>query len=132
MVQKIVKFSPVFLLLAVIPSCVIQPVLKLENEPLPALADGSAYTNIQVQKAIIEGCRERGWVTQVKEEGVIEASIIVRSHRAKVEIHYDETSISILYKDSSNLRYADGSIHRNYNRWVEYLYRTILSKLPSN
>lgn len=132
MVKKFLKFSPFFLLLVVIPSCVIQPVLNLKNEPLPTLADGSTYTKEQVQKAIIEGCRQRGWVAQPKDEGVIVASIIVRSHRAKIEIQYDETNISILYKDSNNLNYADGNIHPNYNRWVEYLYSTILSKLPSH
>ena len=132
MAQKLIKFSPVFLLLAAIPSCVYQPVLNLKDVPLPAMANGSKYTKAQVQKAIMEGCRERGWVAQVKEKGVIEASIVARLHRATIEIQYDESQISILYRDSSNLYYSDGTIHPNYNRWVEYLYRTILSKLPSN
>ena len=104
MVKKLLKFSLVFLLLVVIPSCSrSRPVLNLKNEPLPTLSDGSTYTKEQVRKAIFEGCRRRGWVAQPKEEGLIEASIIVRANRAKIEIRYDETNISILYKDSYNL-----------------------------
>ena len=131
MVKKFLKFFPVLLMLVVLPSCT--HVLNLRNEPLPTLADGSTYTKEQVRKAIIEGCRRRGWVAQPKEEGLIEASIIVRANRAKVEIRYDETNISILYKDSYHLDYSEmfGTIHRNYNRWIRYLYRSILRELDS-
>ncbi len=132
MVKKFLMFSPVFLLLVVIPSCTRWPILNLKNEPLPMLVDDSTYTKEQVREAIIEGCRRRGWVARPKEEGLIEASIIVREHRAKVEIRYDETNISILYKDSYNLGYSGGTIHRNYNRWIVYLYRSILSELDSH
>jgi hypothetical protein len=132
MVKKFLKFSPVFLLLVVIPSCTSQPIMNLENEPLPTLADGSTHTKEQVLKSIIEACRRRGWVAQPKEEGLIEASIIVRANKAKVEIRYDETNISILYKDSYNLDYAGKTIHRNYNRWILLLYRTIIRELDSN
>ena len=132
MVKKFVKFSPVFLMLVVIPSCTRRPVMNLKNEPLPTLADGSLYTKEQVRTAVIEGCRQRGWVAQPKEEGLIEASIIVRMNRAKVEIHYDETNISILYKDSYHLNYSNGNIHRNYNRWIASLYRAILRELHSH
>lgn len=131
MVRKVLKFPPVFLLLVIIPSCTSQPVTNLKNEPLPTLADGSTYTKEQVRKAIINACSRRGWVAQLKEEGLIEASIIVRVNRAKIEIRYDETKISILYKDSYHLDYANGNIHRNYNRWITFLYRTILSELRS-
>ena len=131
MVIKFLKFTPVFLLLIIIPSCTSQPIINLKDEPLPTLADGSTYTKEQVQEAIIEGCRRRGWVAQPKEEGLIEASIIVRENRAKVEIRYNENNISILYKDSNNLDYSGGTIHRNYNRWIMYLYRGILSELYS-
>ena len=129
MVKKILKFSPVFLLLVVITSCASRPVLNLKNELLPTLPDGSKYTKEQVRKAILEGCRQRGWIAQPKEEGLIEASIIVREHRANIEIRYDETNISILYKDSNNLNYANGTIHANYNRWITYLYHDIISEL---
>ena len=133
MVKKILKFSTVFLLLVVVSSCsTSRPVLNLKNEPLPTLADGSTYTKEQVRTAILEGCRRRGWVAQPKEEGLIEASIIVRANRAKVEIRYDESNISILYINSSNLDYANGTIHRNYNRWILSLYRAILRQLDSH
>lgn len=131
MVKKVLKFLPVFSLIVVIPSCITQPVLNLNNEPLPRLANGSTYTKKQVHEAILRACKQRGWVAQPKKKGLIEASINVRMHRAKIEIRYDENKISILYIDSYDLGYSDGYIHRNYNRWITYLYRSILSELHS-
>ncbi len=130
MVKKFLKFSPVFLLLVVIPSCRRSwPILNFKNEPLPRFVDGSTYTEEQVRNAIFKGCRRRGWVAQPKGEGVIEASIIVRENKARVEIRYNETNISIRHNDSYNLRYADGTVHPTYNRWITYLYRSILREL---
>ena len=132
MAKKFLKFPPVFLLLVAISSCTSQPVMNVKNMPLPRLADGSALTRDQVRKAIIAGCRRRRWVAQPKEDGLITASILVRANRAEVDIRYDETTFSILYKDSDNLDYFDGHIHRNYNRWISYLYEAILAELYSS
>jgi hypothetical protein len=107
------------------------PILNLEDELLPIPAGGSTYTKEEVQQAILTACNRRGWAAQGREEGLIEASILVRRHRARIEIRYDETKISILYKDSDNLDYRKGTIHRNYNHWIATLYRTILRQLGS-
>ncbi len=132
MVKKILKFSLILLLLVVISSLSCRrsfPILNLRNEPLPTLVDGSTYTKEEVRTAIFKGCRRRGWVAQPKGEGLIEASIVVRENKARVEIRYNETTISILHNDSYNLRYADGTVHPIYNRWIADLYRDILCEL---
>ena len=130
MVKKFLKFSLILLLLVVISSCRRSfPILELNNEPLPTLVDGSTHTKEEVRNAIFKGCRRRGWVAQPKGEGLIEASIVVRENKARVEIRYNETTISILHNDSYNLRYADGTVHPIYNRWITYLYRDILREL---
>ena len=132
MVKKILKFSLIFLLLVVISSLSCRrsfPILNLRNEPLPTLVDGSTHTEEEVRTAIFRGCRRSGWVAQPKGEGLIEASIVVRKNKARVEIRYNETTISILHNDSYNLRYADGTVHPSYNRWITYLYRDILHEL---
>ena len=56
----------------------------------------------------------------------------MRSHRATVNIYYNEKNYSILYKDSYNLDYRNGSIHRNYNNWIVKLSRTIQNELGVN
>jgi len=53
--------------------------------------------------------------------GHLEAQILVRSHEAKVDIFYDEAMYSIIYKDSVNLKYDNGLIHKNYNKWIRNL-----------
>ena len=130
MVKKFLKFSLILLLLVVISSCRRSfPILELKNEPLPTLVDDSTHTKEEVRTAIFKGCRRSGWVAQPKGEGLIEASIVVRENKARVEIRYNETTISILHNDSYNLRYADGTVHPIYNRWITDLYRDILREL---
>ena len=46
---------------------------------------------------------------------------------AAVTIHYTPNTISVVYKDSSNLNQHGDKIHRDYNRWVRYLYGSIMS-----
>ncbi len=61
--------------------------------------------------------------------GLIEATLVLRTHSATVEIPYSPKSYSIEYKTSTNLQ-ADGNvIHQNYNGWVENLDRGIRVQL---
>lgn len=118
---------PVILLV----SCSMAPVLNLDNEGLPTKLDGKPHTQEEVQEAILRACNRRGWSAQVQGDGAILASILVRTHRAKVEIRHTDSAISISYVDSDGLDYRHDQIHRNYNRWVTNLYHTIQSELGS-
>ncbi len=109
--------------------CTSQPIRDLRDTPLPAHLDGSARTMPEVQNAILSACSQRGWAASVQSEGVILASLMVRAHMAAVTIQYTPTTVSILYRDSSNLDHHGNRIHRNYNRWVSVLYRTIMRNL---
>jgi hypothetical protein len=46
-----------------------------------------------------------------------------------VDVRYTATTYSITYKDSTNLNYRDGQIHKNYNGWIENLDRDIRNEL---
>ena len=48
-----------------------------------------------------------------------------------VDVRYTAKDYSITYKDSSNMQYQDGQIHRNYNGWIENLDRDIRGNLLS-
>ena len=113
-------------------SCTMAPILNLNNEILPADPNGSTHTQDDVQKAILRACNDRGWSAQVESEGVIQASIIVRRHSAKVKIQYTNSTVSISYVDSTELKYKGDRIHRNYNRWVANLYHSIQTELGSH
>lgn len=99
----------------------------IENSPINS---SKALAIEEVERAIIEGCRVRGWQASVIAPGHIEAVLHIRSHVAKVDIPFTTKNYSILYKDSVNLDYKDGKIHRNYNKWVQNLNRDIQSKVP--
>ena len=88
---------------------------------------GGSLSASQVKKAIVEGAAKRNWVTRELSSGVITATLTVRSHVATVDIPYNGSNYSIVYKNSENLDYnADkGTIHNQYNNWVNYLKHDI-------
>ena len=92
---------------------------------------GKSLSAAQVKKGIIEGAAKRDWATRELSPGVITATLTVRAHVATVEIPYSGSSFSIVYKDSENLDYdaKDGTIHNQYNNWVNYLKHDINSAL---
>jgi len=109
--------------------CSGQPIYNLENEYVPTGINGESASLEQVKKAIIVGSKKRGWSPRVVKSGVIESRLLVRSHRAVVEISYSENSYSIRYVDSSNLDYKNGKIHKKYNLWVAKLSSSIQREL---
>lgn len=75
----------------------------------------------QVRDAIIRAGGGLGWNMKPVEPGHILGALHLRSHVAKVDIHYDTETYSITYRDSTNLEYQDGNIHSNYNGWIQNL-----------
>jgi len=102
-------------------SCASNPTVQnIQASPVPA-----EKTLSEVYDAIVEGGLVRNWKIRQIEPGHAEGSLLVRSHVAKVDIYYDTDNYSIEYKDSENLEYEDGTIHGNYNKWVQNLDRAI-------
>jgi hypothetical protein len=63
--------------------------------------------------------------------GLIVATLDVRSHRASLNINYNQWGYSLNYSDSSNLNYDGTNIHPNYNKWTRSLNMAIQSELNS-
>jgi hypothetical protein len=82
-------------------------------------------TAADIRDAIVLAAAHKGWTTKDIEPGLLEATLQVRQHVAVVAIPYSATSYGINYKDSVMLRYDDGEIHGNYNRWISNLKRQI-------
>jgi len=107
---------------------------NLKDLTVPTKYDGTQFSLEEVQAAIIEGCAARGWSAALESEGVISASIVVRAkHLAQITIPFSSSSFSLLYVASENLDYDPdrNTIHRNYNKWVLKLSRTIGQKLQT-
>ena len=99
--------------------CTSTPLVELTKEPIPT---NSAQS---VEQAIIKGCQAKGWTPVVADNNTIDAYITVRSHKAHVQITYDDKFYNINYVDSTNLDYNNGKIHRNYNKWIYKLSASI-------
>ncbi|SHF36499.1 hypothetical protein SAMN04487965_2043 [Microbulbifer donghaiensis] len=128
------SFAKVFfamLLAAVLAGCTSNPLMNINDRPVPNRLDGSTQTQESVRKGIIAGCVDKGWTCREISPGLIAASINVRKHRADADISYDGDSYSITYKNSELLDYNSrrNTIHRNYNRWIANLDSAIAKRL---
>lgn len=96
-------------------------------------ATGKEPSMEDVQKAIIQAGAALGWTMAVVKPGEIMGTLNVRSHQAIVTIPYTSKTYSILYKDSTNLKYdADKqTIHGNYAGWIQRLDGAIRSRLTA-
>ena len=54
---------------------------------------------------------------------------MLREHTAVVDIPYSARSYSIVYKRSDKLNEMNGTIHSNYNGWVQNLDRAIRTEM---
>ncbi len=114
--RSILTLSAVILLAQSTAVWAARAIQDVQGSPIPA-----GLSDKQIQGAIVSGGQTRGWVVKRVGAGHMEATLFVRSHMAKVDIRYADGNYSITYKDSQNLGYANGKIHRNYNKWVQNL-----------
>jgi hypothetical protein len=107
-------------------------IYQVKDAPIQT-ATGKVPSIEEVQKAIIAAGAGLGWQMAVAKPGEIIGTLNVRSHQAVVSIPYTVKSYSILYKDSSNLKYdADKqTIHENYSGWIQRLDGAIRSRLTA-
>lgn len=117
------KFLVAVVLTAVLASCTTTKILNVKDAPI-AVTTGS-----NVEAAIEAGLQKRGWQVVARRPGEIDARLLVRMHRADINIAYDADSYSITYRDSENLDHRGDRIHRNYNRWIANLNTDIQAAL---
>jgi len=82
-----------------------------------------------IESGIEESLDSLGWHYKKQKEGLYLAKIAIRTHTATIKIEYSKTEYSITYLTSTNLRYKNYSIHRNYNGWIKNLSSSINSQL---
>ena len=127
------------LLLAILTGCANKTdPLQEPSLVLPQRASGDAMSLADVERCLMVAAELNGWLPEGGfDQGKLRADRRVRSHRALVDIIYDEESVAVRYADSTNLNYSDrpGSniprykemnyqgpvIHPHYNRWIEAL-----------
>ena len=123
--KRILVAACVVLLLA---GCTSRPIVNVTDQPVVTAA-GKPLTADQVRNAIIAAGTGLGWVMTPVSPGLVSGRLMLREHTAVVDVRYSATTYSITYKDSTNLNYRDGQIHKNYNGWIENLDRDIRAGL---
>ncbi|WP_075802136.1 hypothetical protein [Pseudomonas putida] len=124
--SSMIRAALLGLVLAFVAGCTSKPVMV----PKELLVVGHSYTDEEIQRAIVKASAERGWTVRSTSPGLVQADITVRNtFFAAVDIRYSLSNFRIEYRDSRNLGYNDGKIHRNYNRWVYNLDKSIMREL---
>lgn len=105
-------------------------IYQVQDAPVQ-VATGKKLSLEEVQKAIIAAGAGLGWQMAVARPGEIIGTLNIRKHQAVVSIPYTTKSYSILYKDSSHLKYdaEKQTIHQNYTGWIQRLDGAIRSGL---
>jgi hypothetical protein len=91
------------------------PILTVTNHP---------YTNTYHRDPaeVIElALTRRAYRITAREPGHIDAFYAARDVRADIRVSYTDTTYSITYVDSQNLRYTGSRIDAHYNHWVNNL-----------
>ena len=125
MTIKYLLFSVAFVALA---GCTSAPVRNINEAPV-VLGSGKAATADQVRTAIVGAGNGLGWTMTPGAPGLVTGRIALRGHTAQIDVRYTPTTYSIADKDSTNLDFRDGQIHKNYNGWIENLNRDIRGNL---
>ncbi|PKR53121.1 hypothetical protein [Thalassospira marina] len=116
--MRSLKFAMLGMLTLFVVACTA-PIMQVESQPFPDETQNLSMD--QLQDAIIKAASSREWTVKKLSTGKLMATYARRDHLAKVEIDFSQQEFSILYVDSTNLKYNGGTIHKNYNRWVNNL-----------
>ena len=96
----------------------------------PSISAYGKFTKTQVRDAILRGGSNIGWQMREEVPGVVLGTWNARSNSVTVKIPYSEKEYTIKYHSSENmLDGGDGTIHTNYNRWVDHLNRNITAEI---
>lgn len=126
--SSLLRATLITLALLTTAGCTSKPVLNTQHD-LPVTAQLSEE---KIKQVIVAALQKREWIVQRLSPQLVQAEITVRNQfHAEIDIRYTRTSYAITYRDSRDLGYKDGKIHRNYNRWVSMLDRDIMAGLQS-
>ncbi|WP_212629109.1 hypothetical protein [Pseudomonas sp. KB-10] len=114
------------LILAGLAACSrVQPIMTVHQQ-LPAT---TTLSDEQLREPLIRALTRAKWTLEEEEANRILARIDFRQHSASITIDYAGGRYDIRYRDSHDLDYADGKIHKRYNALVKKLNRVILQEV---
>jgi hypothetical protein len=125
------KLAAIAIATASLVGCVAAPIMNVSEAPV-VTASGKPLSNEQVRGAIVRAGAALGWQMQEEGPGVLVGTLQLRKHTAVVAIPYSSKSYSVQYRSSVNLDENGGTIHKNYNGWIQNLTRGITAQLAAS
>jgi hypothetical protein len=109
--------------LLVAPMAMADDPIKVFQEDVPALKDGSRIAIADVERAILDACKRRRFEAKAESPGVISARWTHGSHWFDVSIEFSDSNYSIRYKNSERMDYDEKRqrIDDSYNEYVAAL-----------
>ncbi len=109
--------------LLVAPIAMADDPIKVFQEEVPALKDGSRIAIADVERAILDACKRRRFEAKAESPGVISARWTHGSHWFDVSIEFSDSNYSIRYKNSERMDYDEKRqrIDDSYNEYVAAL-----------
>lgn len=124
MYRNVARIFFVLLIAGGLAACRTAPVYNVEN----ALFSKEA-PSVQAAGDMIKAAgASLGWQMADDGPGHIVGRLPIRTHLAVIDITFDTTRYSIMYKDSNNLKYDGSQIHSNYNGWIQNLQNAITAR----
>lgn len=124
--SSLLRATLITLALLTTAGCTNKPILNTQH----ALTANNQVSDEKIKTIIVDALQKRNWTVQRLSPQLVQAEINVRNQfYAAIDIRYTRNSYAITYRDSRQLGYKDGTIHRNYNRWVSMLDRDIMAGL---
>ncbi len=111
--------------------CRTSPLVEVTDAPITT-GSGKTLNLSAVTHDIIQAGVGLGWQMKKVKPGYILATLFLRKHMVKVNIHYSTTEYSITYNDSNEMNYDGTNIHTNYNNWVQNLNNAIRTHVYNN
>lgn len=122
------KFAGLVIVVAAVAGCAGHaPIMNVDAATTNQT--GKSLTHDEVRAAIVRASASLGWQIKVEGPNLLVATITLRAHSAVVEIPYSANSYSIKYRSSVNLDEKGGTIHKNYNGWIQNLTKGINTQL---
>jgi hypothetical protein len=110
-------------LLIALPGCRKLAPVQNFSSPMPLV---QKENDKNIASAIIRAGAMTGWEIVPVRPGLMTGTLAVRGkHTAVVDIAYDKQEYKITYRSSSGLKYDNGRIHPQYNKWVTTLDNNI-------
>jgi hypothetical protein len=120
-------FLAVFVAIA---GCAATPIMNVKEAPVIS-SSGKSMSKADVRSAILRAGAALGWQMNDENPDLLVGTLQLRAHMAVIEIPYSSNNYSIKYRSSTNLKESNGTIHKNYNGWIQNLTRGINAQMTA-